>query len=147
MSPQTSLLLPWQPGSEKRVTWEKHSKCPQACHQALPPASLHLPHVPTFPGLVFSLPWVFSAGLWNREGVRNCMGLPFPHIALLRLPYQAAGPHPKDTAHRDYHHCSQLPGPHNPVLGAGKCSFPSFQAVRTSKPFGIYTFPLYCHGH
>lgn len=41
MSSHTSLRLPWQPGSEKRII---------------------------FPGLMFNLPWVFNAGLQPSGG-------------------------------------------------------------------------------
>lgn len=71
-SSQTSLRLPWQPGSEKRIICKKAQRGPQGPSPeppppALPPICPPTPEPPTFPGLVFSLPWVFSAGLWNRE--------------------------------------------------------------------------------
>lgn len=41
--------------------------CPQAATSCYPPHIL-ASRPPTFPGLVFSLPWVFNAGLWNGGG-------------------------------------------------------------------------------
>lgn len=43
MSPQTSLPLPWQPGSEKRITCESRAGILRPCPQTLLPASLYLP--------------------------------------------------------------------------------------------------------
>lgn len=67
MSSQTSLLLPWQPGSEKRIIWRGRRGNPQALSPGPRLLLLPLPTAfpPTFPGLVFSLPWIFNAGLWH----------------------------------------------------------------------------------
>lgn len=94
MSSQTSLLLPWQLGSEKRITWTKRrqTRVLRLCFELPPPAAppSHLPSIPTFPGLVFSLPWVFDARLWNGGSDQKPHRLPaycLPPPAILGIPH------------------------------------------------------------
>lgn len=84
VSSQTSLLLPWQPGSEKRTTWRRHRRRgPQAMLKIPPPvASSHTlarpPHPRTTPNLPF-LAWysvcpgssVLSSGMEAVSGKKS----------------------------------------------------------------------------
>lgn len=77
MSSQTSLLLPWQVGSEKRIIWRRHSRSPQT----LSSGSCLLLAPPTAPDPYLSRPGVqLALGLqgWALEWravIRSLMGL------------------------------------------------------------------------
>lgn len=53
----------------RRASSGRHRGGPQALSTDPPPPAAPpiCPPLPTFPGLVFSLPWVFNAELWNGE--------------------------------------------------------------------------------
>lgn len=143
MSSQTSLLLPWQPGSEKRITWTKRreeSSGSVLSSRLLPPLPHTCPPPLTFPGLVFSLPWVFNAGLWNGGGDKKSNRLPaycLPPPAIPGIPHPPYQPPPPPRAP----HLSQ------PALSrswALSLPFSSFQEIAVTKVFGIDRANLLC---
>lgn len=143
---QTSLLLPWQPGSEKRIIWKRQRKSsgpdPRSCRPPHLPATcppyLSRPDVPLALGLqCWALAW--------REVINSLIELP---PLCLPTTYHSEDPihsllasSPKELAHRGGH---QPPGTSAPHRRGGGLSlpFPSFQEIRATKPFGPHSANL-----
>lgn len=124
---------------------QRESSGPVPGHCPLP-ASI-CPQSPTFPGLVFSLPWVFSAGLWNREGVQNPPGSPLPLHCSSENPRSCSWPPP--PGHSPQRLPPSLPAPRasSPCPRSWETFFPQLPGSEDQQAFGIYTLPLSYHGH
>lgn len=114
VSSQTSLLLPWQPASEKRIIWRRHRGVPQAlppgpCLLALAcsPPHTYLPRSSVQLALDLQC-WALA---W-REAV-SLRGLPpycLPATCHSKDPTRPVGLHFQTAGPRGYHACSQPPG-------------------------------------
>lgn len=146
MSSQTSLLLPWQPGSEKRVIWRRHRENPLALS---PDPCLLLP--PTAFPPYLSRPVVQLAldlqcwALAGRKVIKRLTVWPpycLPTICHSKVPTCSLwAPLPNSWSTEDV---TNLQGPHHPIPGGGCLSlpFPSFQEIRATKPFGLHSARL-----
>lgn len=122
VSPQTSLLLPWQPGSEKRIIWRRHRGGPQALS---PGPHLLLPHPPGPPAPYLSRPGVrLALGL-------QCWALEWRAVmCLTRLPPHCLPP-------------PAIPGtPHPPPWTPPLKSWPTEAATLVPNPQGLITQEL-----